>query len=1606
MGNRKRRTWEAVDDCVAVSFKKNTAELNAPIPPKRSQLLVKSFSYYNTVPKRFAENSSDAIQASGVGVENIQTSLPFVVQEAEKHDLEVKILENVTHCEITNKPGLNQWQPSFKGSVDGFCNEENRCDGHDLRPLKGSLVYCDETQEHDEERCQREYSADEVIVTETPSAMTSSHDSNSVISSGNKHRLGDLGHVLLEHSEPRVTRCLMTDLNKAEVNSGESTVGDWHVKQCQDSICLNVNRGTSTNSIPAEYSSEDDQLSHQYSGYEDVMPSNIVNGSLENSSLAPVSEPACLHPEYESRSLKERSYKNILQNDDTVNVQNFSQESKKGSELHRAASPFDDITDDSSQSVEGCDYPVTKSEDNGPASFSKALNGSDDRNYASANTSTSRSSPQEKGSDSWSNEIPCHEETQSQTTFDAEAVNVARNALQESFTADRVDDSGSFKKIKRSEIQALLRQPVLPSHRPATQMTVKYDHGPAVDLNLDKTTSSCFPKADAAGWNEVGAPEASQNMFEKSSSRVGALSGGTAAANVINSVCNLSASSPSEMGILEHAPTSVVGHRNLLASCGPRVGEVVNGQDSAGSRLNMPLFTSGHGNPVPLVAKVPEFERDQRLAGISMAFPLLTTGSGKPVVASSKRTTLEKVKKMTASNPPARSIWNSPVPAKLSSINTARDGGKSRANASCSTVAAEHDTALLRASKLQGSESRIVSKSGTGGLSAFSEKYEEKANGTRLTWDERPLARNVTFKRLSNIVPLDTRNEYQDNAERTVIPKFRWQQKSSSEMESSISNRRIGECDMPSDSGTEYQKDIVGFQQNDRNSNLVTPQNCFVNSGDQPQTTPRLFSGFCPHTSANITPKMSLFRVPFKKNSYSKNTVHTSAQSLSKVSARSSVRSKEKAFKRPRRIVPLSKHSVPVITNKVHIPDFVVPPILVSGKLALPSNVASTLTTQANNLPCPNLDVGPPTGKEYIFDLLRTDDPLSKCVLFRFPSHLLGDDKNIPHELLTNIRSIVPGSGDFNHGVLGVSECISWVANMFPDVGNKPATRIGSSAWVRMSYALAVWKYARLALSALQNSNKSGESIFSGAHVVRDILRRIDREWRRNKAMPLVKMVRRDASPFSHIVVLLTKVTQEQKGRAALEISDGWHVARAVTDAGLSNLILHKSKLRVGDKFHFSHASVTDSTSKPFFFGDGDELGTVAFKLSVNNVKKVSASHYFSSKLGFRARSVLYTLSTSRVARQGGTIPCIIVIVQRSYPLKYLEKICSNAPDDCENDNEDEDAARPLYVWRREEAEFMAQERFINELQNQVSERNRQSEANNVVLRENIGNACLDERARNVRRQVEFLATGINDALEDPSSCAHVSIWNPSEEIVVQMKEEGTVLFLHGVKPGAKKNQLVVEPSSVRRAPVEWQDMAKGKFRDRSITLSSQLFEGHVCRGADFDGAFVVVLVGPVSDSGCRYVFLVDSLNGSNVIGLQLTGSDSEYLPPVFCSAAKCQRRDTEKKSSGYQLVCENRSTPVVIGLRDATFNGVIQSTGIASATASIRTEFLSVRTVNRGVQRVGGRALNERRNGVQLLRDTMLTLQEQFRGTGAQMHLAGIRKAVVAVMDGSKSCI
>uniref|UniRef100_A0A8B9GBJ3 BRCA2 DNA repair associated n=1 Tax=Amazona collaria TaxID=241587 RepID=A0A8B9GBJ3_9PSIT len=220
--------------------------------------------------------------------------------------------------------------------------------------------------------------------------------------------------------------------------------------------------------------------------------------------------------------------------------------------------------------------------------------------------------------------------------------------------------------------------------------------------------------------------------------------------------------------------------------------------------------------------------------------------------------------------------------------------------------------------------------------------------------------------------------------------------------------------------------------------------------------------------------------------------------------------------------------------------------------------------------------------------------------------------------------------------------------------------KLVTEAWVYNHYRWIVWKLAAMEVSF---PHEFANRCLTPEMVLLQLKYRYDLEVDKSKRSAIKKITERDDAAgktlvlcISQIVSLNTVVSpsgsnknvESKKAAAIIEVTDGWYGIRALLDPPLK-AFLHRGRLAVGQKIIVHGAELVGSQNGCTPLEAPDSL---MLKISANSTRCAR----WHAKLGFHSDPRPFPLPLSSLYSEGGAVGCIDVVVQRTYPIQWMEK--------------------------------------------------------------------------------------------------------------------------------------------------------------------------------------------------------------------------------------------------------------------------------------------------------------------------------------------------------------
>ncbi|XP_050793040.1 breast cancer type 2 susceptibility protein isoform X1 [Gopherus flavomarginatus] len=223
-----------------------------------------------------------------------------------------------------------------------------------------------------------------------------------------------------------------------------------------------------------------------------------------------------------------------------------------------------------------------------------------------------------------------------------------------------------------------------------------------------------------------------------------------------------------------------------------------------------------------------------------------------------------------------------------------------------------------------------------------------------------------------------------------------------------------------------------------------------------------------------------------------------------------------------------------------------------------------------------------------------------------------------------------------------------------------------NEAWVYNHYRWIVWKLAAMEISFPQ---EFANRCLTPERVLLQLKYRYDLEIDKSQRSAIKKIVEKDDIAAKTLILCVSKIislsenisdicsnknmVESKKKAAVIEVTDGWYGVRALLDPPLQAL-LHGRRLTVGQKIIVHGAELVGSQDACTPLETPDSL---MLKISANSTRRAR----WHAKLGFHQDPRPFPLPLSSLFSEGGTVGCIDVVIQRTYPIQWVEKISAGS---------------------------------------------------------------------------------------------------------------------------------------------------------------------------------------------------------------------------------------------------------------------------------------------------------------------------------------------------------
>ncbi|RDX51158.1 hypothetical protein OH76DRAFT_1555272 [Lentinus brumalis] len=252
--------------------------------------------------------------------------------------------------------------------------------------------------------------------------------------------------------------------------------------------------------------------------------------------------------------------------------------------------------------------------------------------------------------------------------------------------------------------------------------------------------------------------------------------------------------------------------------------------------------------------------------------------------------------------------------------------------------------------------------------------------------------------------------------------------------------------------------------------------------------------------------------------------------------------------------------------------------------------------------------------------------------------------------------------------------------------------KLATQQWVTNHYGLILWKLAAMVCLEPEREQDVKTKRWCWLEVMRQLLYRYERELNGGSRPALRLISTEDAPAACPMVLCVSKImwsasVVDERGvpldpHPELEITDGWYLLRAKVDLPLARAV-RRGLIRVGTKLAVSGARLS---------GDRKEACEILDAYDTTSLELCGNSTHLApwhAKLGFVKDPFVATLDS--LTADGGVVPPMDLVVQKAYPIAYLEFV------------RNEDGSVTKLGPRNEKEELKAQDQWLAERENAIA---------------------------------------------------------------------------------------------------------------------------------------------------------------------------------------------------------------------------------------------------------------------------------------------------------------
>nr|XP_047904033.1 breast cancer type 2 susceptibility protein [Anser cygnoides] len=279
-----------------------------------------------------------------------------------------------------------------------------------------------------------------------------------------------------------------------------------------------------------------------------------------------------------------------------------------------------------------------------------------------------------------------------------------------------------------------------------------------------------------------------------------------------------------------------------------------------------------------------------------------------------------------------------------------------------------------------------------------------------------------------------------------------------------------------------------------------------------------------------------------------------------------------------------------------------------------------------------------------------------------------------------------------------------------------------TEAWAYNHYRWIVWKLAAMEVAF---PHEFATRCLTPETVLLQLKYRYDLEIDKSKRSAIKKITERDDAAGKTLVLCVSKIIslnavvspsnnnmESKKGAAIIEVTDGWYGIRALLDPPIK-AFLRRRRLRVGQKIIVHGAELVGAQNGCTPLEAPDSL---MLKISANSTRCAR----WHAKLGFHRDPRPFPLPLSSLYSEGGAVGCIDVVIQRTYPIQWMEKTSAGSYVFRNSRAEEREAARHAEDQQKKLEALFA--KIQAEFEKHEESASRKTPSSRVVTRQQIHN--------------------------------------------------------------------------------------------------------------------------------------------------------------------------------------------------------------------------------------------------------------------------------------------